>query len=117
MSFGLRQSIGHHGCDLSVGASKKHDENRYSAKSLYLFYPQPQKQVRTYIGGGLKGTMKDQRFPNYKVWKHAKKEHSYEGVVGCEWLRNNKMRVYTQAECSLAQSSKPQVRFSLGFGF
>ncbi len=117
IGLGIRQSIGHHGCDLSLEMNPTYDERQYSAKSLYLFYPQPQKQARLYFGGGVAGTMREQKFPNYHVWKHAEKEKNLETVVGCEFLQNHRMKMYTQVECGISKNRSPEVRFSLGIGF
>lgn len=117
VGFGVRNSIGHHGCDLSANINPTYDHRQYAAKSLYLFYPQPEKQARLYFGGGVGVKMGTQKFPNLHVLKHTKKVRSLETVVGYELLQNDRMKMYAQVECGIPEKQKPEIRFSLGIGF
>ncbi|MCH9609804.1 MAG: hypothetical protein S4CHLAM45_08890 [Chlamydiales bacterium] len=117
---GFRQTKGHHGLDLSLSGSQTHSDRCYKAKSLYLFYPKPERQNRLYFGAGVSGKGKAKKFPvgSSQDGNMAFSGPTGEGVVGYEFRSpRGKTKLFTQLETSMPRSGKPEIRAKIGFGF
>jgi len=133
LGIGGRYRHGHHGIDFSVNG---HGftlifMNAYSisTKAQYLYYPKPHSNYALYLGGGVGYTsMYDDAFVpiNGGVGtSHTTQFLTLDGVVGCEFRRDKKIKPILQLELSMPtiylndrlQSSRvPSVVLFMGVG-